>query len=432
MIIDEVLPYYQSNDISTQEIHDNIQSLLDRCDLAKIVYVAELEIFEEKLKYLVVKFPAGRECVDYHCFEYKNITSLLSIKFEKYHFLINYNSVFSYENDTIECLITCVNVPSFRNICARLQDLRLSEIEDEHLDNISINVESSNKKISLSKPSKELEILIPSGSRRSLAISIKGSNIKKYDDVIHNLEVIGNSFFFQIDLCKNVSFLLQKTRRRNSISLIAKVKNTTSTIDFPSYEYDNAPLSLYWYGKSANHMPLLQYLSFYQAIEYYFPSYFNEEIKKKFQTVLKDPSFRLDKNSDISKLLNIAKYNNGGYGSEKEMLKVTIDACIDEVELRKILSANEDIIKHFSTKLKGISDCTIPIQNEKNDIRNSIAERIYDIRCKIVHTKNDNDDIFGSFLLPFSSESEMLNLDIDLVQLIAQKVIISSSTLLKI
>lgn len=63
-------------------------------------------------------------------------------------------------------------------------------------------------------------------------------------------------------------------------------------------------------------------------------------------------------------------------------------------------------------------------------MRNDIAERIYDIRCKIVHTKDvaESRDQTGNLLLPFSKEAEGLTFDIELIQYVARQVLIASST----
>jgi hypothetical protein len=61
-------------------------------------------------------------------------------------------------------------------------------------------------------------------------------------------------------------------------------------------------------------------------------------------------------------------------------------------------------------------------------LRNDVADRVYDIRCKIVHTKTDTRDGSVELLLPFSPEAEQLSFDIDLVQHLAQLVLVASSS----
>ena len=59
----------------------------------------------------------------------------------------------------------------------------------------------------------------------------------------------------------------------------------------------------------------------------------------------------------------------------------------------------------FSSKTKGLTDHKLPIFNTAIDLRNEIAERIHGIKCKIVHTTNNNSE--GDVeLVPFSIEAD--------------------------
>jgi hypothetical protein len=69
----------------------------------------------------------------------------------------------------------------------------------------------------------------------------------------------------------------------------------------------------------------------------------------------------------------------------------------------------------------------VPIANKGLDVRDDVAARIYDIRCKIVHTKDDEHQLGHGMILPFSEEADELELDNVLLEFVAQKVLISSS-----
>ena len=51
-------------------------------------------------------------------------------------------------------------------------------------------------------------------------------------------------------------------------------------------------------------MPLLQFLAFYQCLEFYFPQYSRREAIAKIRNVLKDPLFDGAKDSSINAILN--------------------------------------------------------------------------------------------------------------------------------
>ena len=54
-----------------------------------------------------------------------------------------------------------------------------------------------------------------------------------------------------------------------------------------------------------------------------------------------------------------------------------------------------------------------------------VSERIYEIRCRIVHSKASEGDF--DVLLPYSSGIKKLNFDLELIEFISRKVLIASS-----
>ena len=53
--------------------------------------------------------------------------------------------------------------------------------------------------------------------------------------------------------------------------------NLASDLQYPKTEFNDSASSLYWYGPGASGMPLLQFLAFYQVLEFYFPIYSKAE-----------------------------------------------------------------------------------------------------------------------------------------------------------
>ena len=88
-------------------------------------------------------------------------------------------------------------------------------------------------------------------------------------------------------------------------------------------------------------MPLLQFLAFYQAIEYYFPIYSQAEARRKIKNILKDPRFNSGKDSDLGKILTAIKSSGSyRYGDERSQLKATIQECIDPDPFARLFDSN--------------------------------------------------------------------------------------------
>jgi hypothetical protein len=67
-----------------------------------------------------------------------------------------------------------------------------------------------------------------------------------------------------------------------------------------------------------------------------------------------------------------------------------------------------------------------PVSPQSTDLLADVARRIYRIRCRIVHTKGDDQEV--ELLLPFSREAQSLTHDIALVEFVATKVLIASNS----
>ncbi|MCH7611851.1 MAG: hypothetical protein IIB45_00650 [Candidatus Marinimicrobia bacterium] len=81
-------------------------------------------------------------------------------------------------------------------------------------------------------------------------------------------------------------------------------------------------------------------------------------------------------------------------------------------------------------KSKSLSHKNLNIGNQTADLVNECAERIYEIRCRVVHTKASDKNY--ELLLPSSPELKYLVHDITILEMIAKKVMVSTSRLLKI
>jgi len=268
----------------------------------------------------------------------------------------------------------------------------------------------------------------PFGRRGAFSIKISGVNISQHNQSLQVLRKLSDSLFFQLDMQDGFALALVRDRRhaRRPGRRPGRRTPERAELEFPKIEFDEGPSALYWYGRSALGMPLLQFLAFYQVIEYYYPTYSQEEARRRIRAILKDPTFRMDRDGDIGKVLTAVSGHGRGFGDERSQLRATINACIDPNELRDFLEEDEERAEFFSAKQKGLTDHKLPLKNSDIDLRAPVADLIYDIRCKIVHTKGESSDGEVELLLPFSKEAELLFFDIELMQYVARKVLIAA------
>lgn len=399
--------------ISAQEM------LLRKCKEYELEAKQELT-YEGDDTYVRVEIPNGREVRVIRFHNRDRIESAIDNHFEEYCYLGDYEAIMNTNTYTIEAVIGRMGGNSYAY---------QSFSGDDRANSFPLILNSPDKKIEIviGEPSEAMKVFVPRLYSSTKSLTISGIEIKTHDEALGTLERIANALFFQIDLQNDRSYSLRRVRRRRKFGM-PRSGQSGADLKFPTVGYDNDPISLYWYARSATGMPLLQFLAFYQVIEYYFPTYSVEEAKRRIQTILKDPLFRYERDMDIGRILSVVSKRGKGFGTEKDQLRATIDYCINPIELRAFFEESEDRKQFFSKKQKGLTDIKLPISEAEADLRNPTSDLIYDIRCKIVHTKIESLTDKNELLLPFSKEAELLTHDIELVQFIARKVLIVASS----
>lgn len=381
---------------------------------------------------LRVGMRCGRETRQLQFSSGGRIVEFASIPFEKWVFLSGYEAICSYEEGLIEAAFRPFAIGYLPSIMVYGRLFGADSTGWTGLSKVMLVIEHPQKvfpNIEISQKSKIFETFGQRPSPPRLTLKLRGCNVARHDDAVALLKKIAGSLFFQIDQLTGVPLVLDKERRLPSGARRPRKKANLSTdIQYPRIEFDDAPLSLYWYARSASGMPLLQFLAFYQVIEFYFPIYSRAEAQRKLKAILKDPQFRGDRDADIAKLLSAIQISrSGAYGDERSQLRATILECVDPDSLRTFLESTPDRREFYLAKAKASPFHRVPLASPATDLRGDVAERIYDIRCKIVHTKNDGRDTDDELLLPFSAEAEQLSHDIELAQYLAQVLLIAGS-----
>ncbi|HEY8690200.1 MAG TPA: hypothetical protein VIM07_13275 [Chitinophagaceae bacterium] len=382
----------------------------------------------------------------------ESLDKILASDFEKYKLLKSYEAIYSSELGIIECEIQSDDVLRNTNFLIRrlsrffkpkqnkvIADNQEGVESDEEIESYSFEFPSpdENMKIIIGESSDAFSF-ISGNKRESLmlrrrlrmfpTIRIEGLKFEQHNQAKELLSIIGNSVFFQIDLVTNIPVHLASDKDlQREIRIRKKIAREEFNFSAPKFQYDLEAISLYWYARTAINMPLLQFLAFYQVIEFYFPLYSSKEAQEKIKNLLKDPTFDRNSDKNVARILDLIKVygKNKSFGDERSQIKATIQSCVDQTELNDFLNEHTDRKDFFDDqkKSKSLVSQKISFNRKDHDLRFDVASRIYDLRCRIVHTK---DDAETELLLPFSPELAHIKYDIDLVEFVARKVLIAS------
>ncbi len=407
------------------------KSLEDRCRAAGIA-LEEVSGPDEEPR-LRVGMKCGRNTRWLGLWSDESIAQLLAVPFERYVYLSDLEAICSYTDGTIEASIRPLGQGFAPTSLIYRRVFGLDRPNDQFdVEAAKIIVPPSQEglpHIEISPASEVFLRLSKSLVKLPMTLKLSGCHVTTHDSALAFLNKVAGAVLFQLDLLTDVPIALERERRRFGIGRRPKKRvNPTMELQYPKTQFDSAPLSLYWYGRSAAGMPLLQFLAYYQVIEFYFPIYSQSEAQRKLKAILKDPTFRGDRDTDIARLLAAIHISrSGAFGDERSQLRATLTECSDSAALRQYLEEDPERKDFFINKAKALPYHRIPLANPSIDLRNDVADRIYDIRCKIVHTKSDARDGDVELLLPFSPEAEQLSIDIELVQYLAQLVLVAGS-----
>ena len=256
-------------------------------------------------------------------------------------------------------------------------------------------------------------------------LKVRGFHEIDHDSALKRLEDLSSAFFFELDLKRNIALRLSRARTQEGI-IRTRFRRTQSAVVIPRKKYANDAVSLYTYGRLATGMPLLQFLAYYQCIEYFFPHYWNAELIGRVRRMINDPRFDPDQDADIGRLLGIGATRGRSGAAEREQLRTTIDACVDVADVEEFLGEDEPRRDALLAKnrLQGVTP--LAPKDRNNRLTHQVAARIYELRCRVVHAKEDGGEPgVAEVLLPFSAEADLIGPDVDLARFVAQKTIIA-------
>jgi hypothetical protein len=367
-----------------------LEEIKQRCAAHKVEY--EQTSSDDGTPFATIKLPSGKETRNVLIGSEKKANRVLKVPFEEYSFVPGFEAICSYKKGLIEASIRPLSsVPP--SIVTRL--FGRDDTDPSATKEIIVGPphHSANQPIlRIGTPSIEIQTLLTGIGPRypGLSLTINNVSINQGDMVTRILSRYADSIFFQIELIHNNTFILERERRRRVIARNIRHHDEPLPVEYPRNAFDAPAISLYWYGRGARGMPLLQFLAFYQVVEFYYPRYSNLEARKRLTSILKDPTFRSDRDEHVDKLISSIVINrSGAIGDERSQLRSVINNCLNADELRNFLQSDPEREAHVSGKNSKAKLHKVPLQNKSLDVRNDVSDRIYDIRCKIVHTKND-------------------------------------------
>jgi len=233
---------------------------------------------------------------------------------------------------------------------------------------------------------------------------------------------LANSFLYELSTRNGVS--LEPIRfaeyapalRPSGSPLLEKVR-------FPETRVKPEVAELFSFALGARENPSLSFLAYYQILEYFFPYAVRREAMRKVRKEISDPRFSKGEDSSILKILSAAEAISSA--SESKQIATLI---ADSVRLEVLTGffLDDPWGKHFTNDGPISAAGSINLKNTTKSLPVQVAERVYKIRNRIVHAKDDPKYADVRVLLPKGEEAYSLRPDIALLRLLAEEVVIDA------
>ncbi|WCL50655.1 hypothetical protein [Leptospira sp. GIMC2001] len=381
----------------------------------------------------------------------EQIELLMENNFQNYCFLENYNCVYNRkENKIISFLLLDNNTygvsfyiyllhiyKKYNRFIVKEEIEYYFSMDKESIipENIEI-IDDSDKtiKIIIGKPNNFYRILFNkqfdyynSKFYNELMITIEYP-IRTLDEnsILKILKDFSFPVFFQLDSIFNLSLKLEREPNNKHEYFKINTEDKLHNLIFPKIKYNEIACELYFNAINSKESPSIQFLNFYQILEFYFSAFTSDSHINKMKNILKSATFDLRVDEKINELYDIIKSSvQNTNRDEKNSLKIVIENGLKYNYFREIIQNNEEI-KKFFLKDKKLSKYNLDFHELKlnDNFISNLTNRIYDIRCQIVHKKvNPNENENEIFIYPNSEKEYLLKFDIFILKEITRNII---------
>lgn len=214
-------------------------------------------------------------------------------------------------------------------------------------------------------------------------------------------------------------------------------RSRSTAFSAPLRHYHNELVEFYKTAISASD-PFIQYISFYHVLEFYFDETFKKHLVNVIRSKITLPDFSYrndDKLLDLAKAIRKEVKENADetQGSERDTLKYLLQQYVTDIEKVKtristLSKSNVDaaFYQHVKVAFVNTAKAKTISWNDANQVHLNLADRIYQTRNALVHSKKEND---GGVYNPAGNEGDLIK-EIPLIRAIAEEIIINSSTII--
>lgn len=350
-----------------------------------------------------------------------------SIDFSQWRSLERYDAIWSLTEGTIEAVIrgNRFGIP-LPWIIARFRGEGRPPDRGGEVKEVVLRDQSGSISVRLGPATAPARIIFGGHPRsRPVTLSVHGLPVASAVSAERLLEAVADSLLFESELAFGTSVTLARLEPREVASVRTTRQRRDHHLQFPTNSYPHEPVMLFKAGVDRLAPATIRYWALYQVLEYFFPKYATEEVRRRLGRMLRDPRFDVHSDEDLAQAANLLMGSGRAQlGRELEQLTSTVQSIVDEDELRDFI-VEAGLVETVADRRSEASSEVIAL-GPGDDVRKSASRRIYDIRCRIVHSKSDGRDSGGG-LIPGSHHDDLIRAELPLIYFLAERALIASA-----
>jgi len=292
----------------------------------------------------------------------------------------------------------------------------------------SLILESDNSGVKATLYSPPITDPVLGHNTSAITLHLQDVDVKSGQEASRFLFDIAHAIFFELDLRFSVTLqIAERVGRYFSPLEMVRDDGQSEPLRLPDRRFARAAIALYMYARTINTYPLLEYLTLYQVIEHCMLAFSRPETIERLKARLQDPSFDINDHVGLSQLLSSERHGSRANLSERDQVRFTVQTCVPPEAITGFLQSNDETAQFISQEGRPLGASSVDPGDKRKELPTQIADRIYDMRCRIVHAKGDSLDKVGGPLLPTSQEANQLGHDLLIIRFIAQQVLIASA-----
>jgi len=247
-----------------------------------------------------------------------------------------------------------------------------------------------------------------------------GGSANNEDVIVKATDELVQSFLYELDVRNGL--VLGTYTRRLPLGIIPTRRRAPKMdkIRYPKIGIRYEVAGLFSFASQANDNPSLAFLSYYQTLEYFIPAAVRQNALKMIRRELKDPEFEEDNDNSLMRIITVTERSVNI--PEASQLRTLVNEFVRVDRLVEFFQ--DDWGGHFGKKgpIAGVDAINI---HDTANLVIQVAERVYRIRNRIVHAKDDPKYQDSRVLLPQSQEAQALRPDVELARFLAMEAILA-------